>query len=296
MAHNEHQEKAFLCVSYNILGYLGYEKVKAAFCDIPSEWRERMAYATKVDDLERARLKDALANDPEAESAIDNFFVNQLVRELGFDSSMENRRLLVFRGFNSFIVHGLRTRLEKKAGVLGVSEWLEDIERYYEYNEQLTDLYIEGCCALALQKTGMLVKMRPYGDKGPDLHISTRRLSFDVEISRFRAGISLGNKIALDEKNDGLLKEMPDKSQNVWSKIDYKVKQLREKNNGIVLLFSDDIGFDWIEFEKNVEHMSCFGEKLCAVIFTDKTGIVKSHLKPCARIPDRELNHNSCKR
>ena len=116
MAHNEHQEKAFLCVSYNILGYLGYEKVKAAFCDIPSEWRERMAYATKFDDLERARLKDALANDPEAESAIDNFFVNQLVRELGFDSSMENRRLLVFRGFNSFIVHGLRTRL-KKAGV-----------------------------------------------------------------------------------------------------------------------------------------------------------------------------------
>ena len=30
MAHNKHQEKAFLCVSYNILGYLGYEKVKAA--------------------------------------------------------------------------------------------------------------------------------------------------------------------------------------------------------------------------------------------------------------------------
>ena len=138
----------------------------------------------------------------------------------------------------------------------------------------------------------MLVKMTPYGDKGPDLHISTRRLSFDVEISRFRAGISLGNKIALDEKNDGLLKGMPDKSQNVWSKIDYEVKQLREKNNGIVLLFSDDIGIDWIEFEKNVEHMSCFGEKLCAVIFTDKTGIVKSHLNPCARIPDRELNHN----
>ena len=95
----------------------------------------------------------------------------------------------------------------------------EDIERYYEYNEQFTE-YIEGCCAdLALQKTGMLVKMTPYGDKGPDLHISTRRLSFDVDALE---GISLGNKIALDEKNDGLLKEMPDKSQNVWSKIDYE--------------------------------------------------------------------------
>ena len=145
---------------------------------------------------------------------------------------------------------------------------------------------------MALQQSGMLVEMRPYGEEGPDLRISKRRLSFDVEISRFRPDISLGNKIALDEDDDGILKIMPDKSQNIWSKIEDKVTQLREDQNGIILLFSDNIGIDWIEFEKNVEHMSCFGEKLCAIIFTDKTGIVESHLNPCARIPDRELNHN----
>ena len=291
MGHDQRQKIAFLCVSFNIGCFLGYQKVKAAFPDIPSELRKRIAYATRFDDSERATLKNALANHPETESMIDSFFCNPLVHEIGSDPLIENRTLLVLREFNPFIAHRLGVRLTK-ASVVGVGEWLKDIERYYEYDDQFTDFYIEGCYALALQKTGMIVKMKPYGDKGPDLQISIRCLSFDAEISRFRRDISLGNKMSLDKNDSSLLIEMPCKSQNVWSKIEDKVGQLREDKNGIILLLSDNIGIDWIEFEKNAEHISCFGEKLSAVIFTDKSGKIKSHLNPCARIPTQELTHN----
>ena len=260
MGHDQSHNTAFLCVSFNIGRFLGYKKVKVAFPDIPSELRERISYATRFNETDRAILKKALANEPETESMIDSFFCNPLVHEIGSDPLIENRTLLVFREFNPFIAHRLAVRLTN-ASVISVGEWLKDIRQYYEYDDQFADFYIEGCYALALRKTGMTVKMRPYGGSGPDLQISTEYLSFDVEISRFRPDISLGNKMSIDEDDSGLLIKMPDKSQNVWSKIEDKVKQLREDENGIILLFSDNIGIDWIEFEKNAELISCFGEK-----------------------------------
>ena len=291
MVQDQNRNIAFLCVSHNIVVYLGYKKVKAAFSDIPPEWRKRIAYATRFDDSERAILKDALAKDTNVQSAIDSFFCNALAREIGSDPCIENRRKLVFREFNSFIAHGLYVRLEK-AGVLGTDEWLKEITRYYEYDGDFTNFYLEGCCALALQKNGMRVRMKPYRDGGPDLQVSTGCLSFDVEISRFRPDISLGNKMSIDEGDSSLFIKMPCKSQNVWSKIEQKVKQLREDENGIILLFSDNIGIDWIEFEKNAEYISDFGKRLCAVMFSDGSGIVKSHLNPCARIPTQKVTHN----
>lgn len=294
MEHDQERNIAFLCVSHNIVGYLGYKKVKAAFPDISSnvrDFRSRIAYVAHFDDTKKAKLKNALANHPKAESAIDSFFCNALVREIGSDPCIENRRKLVFREFNSFIAHGLHVRLEK-AGVLGTDEWLKEIARYYEYDGDFTNFYLEGCCALALQKNGMRVRMKPYRDGGPDLQVSTGCLSFDVEISRFRPDISLGNKKSLDENDDPLYVEMPCKSQNVWSKIEGKMKQLKKNKNGIILLHSDNIGTDWIEFEKNADHISCFGEKLCAVIFSDMSGKVKSHLNSRTRVPIQELTRN----
>lgn len=292
MGHDQRQKIAFLCVSFNIGCFLGYQKVKAAFPDIPSELRKRIAYATRFDDSERATLKNALANHPETESMIDSFFCNPLVHEIGSDPlKIENRTLLVLREFNPFIAHRLGVRLTK-ASVVGVGEWLKDIERYYEYDDQFADFYIEGCYALALQKVGMIVKMRPYGGEGPDLQISTEYFSFDVEISRFRPDMSLGNKMSINEGDSSLLVRFPDKSQNVWSKIENKRKQLRKDKNGIILLFSDDIGIDWIDLEKNAEYISDFGKHLCAVMLSDRSSIVKSHLNPCARISTEELTHS----
>ena len=291
MGHDQSHDITFLCISERLTSYLSYEKVRDAFHDIPSDFRSRIAYAVRFDDTEIATLKEALADHPETENVIDDFFCNSLVRQIGSVPSMQNRSRLVLREFNSFIARSLYVRL-KDACIQRVSEWLKDIKRYYEYNDQFPDFYIEGCYALALQKAGMMVKMRPYGDKGPDLQISTEHLSFDIEISRFRPDISLGNKMNLGEDETPCLVKMPDKSQNVWSKIENKVKQLREDKNGIILLFSDDIGTDCIEFEKNAGHISDFGAQLCAVIFSDRSGIVKSHLNPGARISTQELAHN----
>ena len=72
------------------------------------------------------------------------------------------------------------------------------------------------------------------------LPLPSRRPSVSFGGFGFRPNISLANNMSLNEGNSGLLIEMPDKSQNVWSKIEDKVKQLREDKNGIILLFVID--------------------------------------------------------
>ena len=292
MTQDHDQDIAFLCVSNNIVGYLGYKKVKAAFPDISSDFRDfrsRIAYVAHFDDTKIAKLKNALANHPEAKSAIDRFFCNVLVREIGSDPCVENRRKLVFREFNSFIARGLYVRLEE-AGVLGIDEWLKEIARYYEYDDDFTNFYLEGCCALAFQRHGMKVRMKPYCDGGPDLQVLTGCLSFDVEISRFRPDPS---EVSLPTSGYyELFKKILDKSQNVWSKLEHKTKQLKEDKNGIIVLYSNELSINNIEFQKNAEYISCFGEKFCAVIFSDRTGYAKSLSNPRASIPVQQLSTN----
>ncbi len=288
MEHDQCHNIAFLCVSERLTWYLSYEKVKEAFHDIPSDFRSRIAYVAHFDDAEIAKLKNALAKDTNAESAIDSFFCSALVREIGSDPCIENRRKLVFRKFNSFIAHGLYVQL-KKTGGTGVDEWLREIERYYEYDDEFINFYTEGRYALNLQKSGLKVKMKPYNDGGPDLQISTGLLSFDIEVTRFVGDISLEKKMSLGEDETPRLIEMPDKSQDVWSKIEGKMKQLKKNKNGFILLRSDNIGIDWVEFEKNANDISRFDEKLCAVIFVDGWTRPKVISNLRARVPAEEL-------
>ena len=285
MTHGHDQNVAFLCVSFNMGEYLGCEKVMVAFPDIPSELPKRIAYAASFNCKERATLKDALANDPQAESVIDSFFCNALVREIGSDPYIESRRKLVFRQFNSFIAHRLYTRL-KEASILGTDEWLKEIAEYYEYEDDFTNFYLEGCCALAFQSNGINVKMKPYDSGGPDLQVSTGYLSFDVEISRF---ISETSNVSLPASGNY---KILDRSQKFWSKIEGKARQLKEDKDGIVVLYSNEKRINHTEFRKITEYISCFGEKLCAVIFSDRTGSVKILCNPHARIPVQQLSTN----
>ena len=172
MAHNEHQKIAFLCVSYNLGPFLAFEKVRVAFPDIPSDQFKRIAYAARLDDTERATLKDALANHPEAEIIIDRLFCNGFVREIASDPCIENGTRLVRREVNSFKAQQLYVHL-KKLGVAGAIGWLKEIKEYYEQANQFIDFYTEGRYALGIQKSGLKVKMKPYNDGGPDLQVST---------------------------------------------------------------------------------------------------------------------------
>ena len=118
MGHDQHQNIAFLCVSHNIVGYLSYEKVKATFPDIPSDQHKRIAYAASFDDIERETLKNALAKDTEAESVIDSFFCNVLVREIGSDPCIESRSKRVLRELNSFKARSLHVQLGKNTSLV----------------------------------------------------------------------------------------------------------------------------------------------------------------------------------
>ena len=61
--------------------------------------------------------------------------------------------------------------------------------------------------------------------------------------------------------------------------------------NGIILLRSDNISIDGIEFFKIIEEMSYDGlaEELCAIVFSDGNTRHKAVLKPCAKMPAQEL-------
>lgn len=291
MGHDQFENVAFLCVSFDIVDYLWYEKVKTTFRDIPSEQYKRIAYAASFDDHEIAILYDALANHPEAESVIDRFFRNALVREIGSDPCIESRSKRVLRELNSFKAHSLYARLEK-AHVAGVDKWLKEIKNYYENDSQFPDFYIEGLYALTLQRIGMTVQMKPYRDGGPDLQASIGCLSFDIEVRRFIRDTSLENELDLssDDDDNTLLIPMPDKSSSVWLRIEDKMQQLKEDKNGIILLHSDNIGIADIEFAKNTRYIPSLGEKLSAVIFVDSWTKAKFSLNPNARIPLSELN------
>ena len=291
MAHDQDQNIGFLCVSYRLGPFLGFEKVKAIFCDIPSDQFKRIAYAARLDDTERATLKNALTNYPEAESVIDSFVCNALVREIGSDPCIESRSKRVLREVNSFKARRLHVQLDK-AHVAGIDEWSKEIENYYENKNQFPDFYIEGRYALALQKSGMRVKMKPYRHGGPDLQVSTGCLSFDVEVTRFIQDTCLENELDMssDVDNNPLLIPMPDKSFSVCSKIEDKIQQLKEDRNGIILLHSDNIGIDYIEFAKKAQYIASLGEKLSAVIFVDSWTTAKVVPHSSARIPPHELN------
>ncbi|MDE2716841.1 MAG: hypothetical protein OXI33_07480 [Chloroflexota bacterium] len=289
MAHDQHQNVAFLCVSYDLGPFLGFEKVRVAFPDIPSDSFKRIAYAARLDDTERTMLKDALDSYSEAESVIDRFFRNAFVREVSSYLCIEDRSKIVLREVNSFKAHRLYVQL-KKTRVTGVDEWLKEIKNYYENDNQFMDFYTEGRYALRLQRSGLKVKMKPYNGGGPDLQVSAGLFSFDIEVTRFVGDIALENKMSLEEDETGCLIEMPDKSQDVWSKIAGKMKQLKEEKNGIILLHSDNIGIDFFEFEKNTYDISRFGEKLCAVIFVDDWTGSKVIQNVRAKVPDQELN------
>ena len=247
MAHDQHQNIAFLCVSYDLGPFLGFEKVRVAFPDIPSDPFKRIAYAARLDDTERTMLKDALDSHSEAESVIDRFFRNAFVREVSSYPCIEDRSKIVLREVNSFKAHRLYVQL-KRTRVTGVDEWLKEIKNYYENDNQFMDFYTEGRYALRLQKSGLKVKMKPYNGGGPDLQVSAGLFSFDIEVTRFVGDIALENKMSLEEDETVCLIEMPDKSQDVWSKIAGKMKQLKEEKNGIILLHSDNIGIDFFEF------------------------------------------------
>ena len=282
----DNADKASFCeVSNDLQLYLGFSNVKAAFPDIPHEPHERIAYTASFHDSEKTILKDALAKHPGTETIIDSFFSNALVRQISSEPDIGRRCRLVLRACNSLRAQRLIAEL-RKAGVANVDDWSKDLKKRYDHYVEFGELYLEGQYALALQKNGMRVRMKPYGNEGgPDLQVSTRDLLFDIEISHFRKDEGLEGRMS------DRIAEMPDKTQNLWSKIEDKTRQLREDKHGIILLRSDNIGIDDMEFWRIAEKVACNGleEKLCAIVFSDGYTRHKAIPNPHAGLPAQEL-------
>ena len=282
---DDRENALFYDVSNALQLYLGFSNVKATFPGIPQEPHKRIACATSFDDTEVATLKATLAEHPGTEAAIDSFFSNFLVRQIGSEPDIERRYELVLRACNSLRAQRLIVQLHE-AGVANVDEWSKDLEKRYDYYVDFGELYLEGQYALALRKNGLGVQLKPYGTAGgPDLQVSTRGLPFDIEVSHFR------KDEPLEKQMSGQIVRMPDKTQNLWSKIGDKMGQLREDRNGVILLRSDNIGIDDIEFSKVAEEIACSGleDKLCAIVFSDRYSGHREIPNPRTRIPTREL-------
>lgn len=207
-------------------------------------------------------------------------------------------------------------------------------ENVCEYKKQFESFRLEAIYSRKLQMGGFNVQMKPYGTKGPDLQISSEGQSIDVEVSRFRRDevaeeeLSEGGDIigatdastgeilpwpevsrmmeegTFDDKvKKGEIYEnkrlvcMPEKSYKIDRKIiEDKARQLCDDVDGIVLLYSDDISTDEIEFERLKQEWSAgdirdpeeIPENLAAVIFSDGS-TYDMLVNPCARMPADEL-------
>ncbi len=268
------------CLAYKL------EKVKKEFPDIPEEPYRRVAYVSGFNEEKRAKLKTALAEYSETLIDIDNFFCDPIVQKIGSKTTDGEREELELSIYHSCIANDWKSKLQE-AGVQHIDRWWRDIVRVSnlrgplrEHHNQFMSHYIEGTSALSLKMCGFDVQMKPYGEEGPDLQISKGDLTFDVEVSLFRADPDKELEECMARSKH--MVEMPDKSHNISSKIFVdKLKQLRKDKNGIVLLNSNSIAKDYIEFEKLRE---CISEKspshLCAVIFNGRY-ILNQH----ARIP-----------
>ena len=277
---------AFCLVSDHLQGYLGFCNVKADFPSIPKRPYRRVAWAASLDVAERAKLRAALAQYQGTKAIIDGFYSNSLVQEIGSKSNFEESCRLVLRTCNSLRAQTLIDQLQV-SGVRNVDEWSRDLEKRYEYDVEFGELYLEGRYALTLQKNGLEVQLKPYGDeRGADLQVSVRGLLLDVEISHFR------RDEGLEQEMSGQIVEMPCRTQALWSKLEEKKGQLQEGKNGVILLSSDNIGIDDIEFQKIAETILSSGlaEKLCAIVFSDSFTRDRAVLNPRARIPGQELH------
>lgn len=282
----DHNEKAAFCRAANTLQmYLGFEQVKVAFPNVPTEPYKRIAYASGLAETDQEALRLALSQHPETGKIIDRFFSNPFVRELAHYSCTEDRQKAVLGLSHSMEAIDLHVKL-RAAGVKNADEWLKDVERHYESSDQFRELYLEGEYALAFRSNGLAAKLRPYGREGPDLQVSIGNLSLDVEVSRFRRDVTL------EENMIGKIVEMPGKEQNLWSKIETKMKQLKKDMNGVILLSSDNVGIDDVEFGKIAEYLSCCGmdDKLCAIVFSDGYTTPRFIHNSCATVLTQELH------
>ena len=287
-------EKDFVHVSKKFEVFMGYTKVKEAFPHIPCERDpfERIAYASGFDDSEITKLKEALAGRWGALRAVDRFFSNSLVKEIGSITCFEERELRVVEIFRSLWGSELKCELEE-AGVQSVDRWWEGMENLSRHGLQerkdgFFDRMLEGMYALALQKARFDVQMNPYGDEGADLQIRYGTLSFDIEVSRFHR-----NK-GLERKLEGLGRpEVISSEATMAGKVKDESGQLREDKNGIVLLHSENTGVDHDVFvEWRDINASCLLQKspnLCAVIFDYNFMSHIGHMNQSARIPEDNL-------
>lgn len=214
-------------------------------------------------------------------------------------------------------------------------------ENVPEYEKQFPSFQLEGVCALDLRIGGFDVQMKPYGTKGPDLQISSEGLCMDIEVSSFvkdedaEKEMSEGGKVVgiadastdmplspwevSRMRNEGIfhdkmekgeiyeikgLGNMPEKSHKIDRKIREKAEQLCDDVDGIVLLYSNDIYTDKIEFKRLKDEWTAgeirapeeIPENLAAVIFGDGSRAYgqsrakpKSLISPRSRMPADEL-------
>ena len=287
-------EKDFVHVSKKFQVFMGYEKVKEAIPHIPCDLDnyERIAYAASLDDLDVAKLKEALAGSWGALRAVDRFFSNSLVKEIGSITCFEERELRVVEIFHSLGGSELECELEE-AGVQCVDRWWEGMENLSRHGLQerkdgFSDRMLEGIYALALQKGGFDVQMDPYGGEGADLQIRYGTLYFDIEVSRFHR-----NK-GLERKLEGLDRlEVINSETTMAGKVKDKSGQLREDKNGIVLLHSENTGVDHDVFIQWGDiNASCLLQKspnLCAVVFDYNFLSHIGHMNQSSRIPEDNL-------
>jgi hypothetical protein len=223
----------------------------------------------------RHELRDALAGKPfDPEAAVDALSSNPAVQAIVALATVEERQAAILKLAQSCRAELLLQPL-KDLGIQNVDGWAKDLDNAIGNASAFQDYYIEGYYALRFAKCGLPVTLKPTGKQGPDIRLEIDGAEIYVEVSRFRENevleweIGLG-KCADSESNDfDLLPEMPDKGLKVLEKIRGESKQLIEGKPGIIMLHSNNVVIDELEFQRAIEYKATDLARVSAVIFGD---------------------------
>ena len=122
--------------------------------------------------------------------------------------------------------------------------------------EQVEDIFAEIRYALVFAGIGLNVEIEPYGNKGPDLRISSDSHEAVIEIMRFRK-VYPGPPVLDLHDEDSILPEYGDISRDIRKaieKISKKFQQVESKDS-IIAIWNDEEELDELEVDTAVQDL-----------------------------------------
>jgi hypothetical protein len=272
------------CQAWQVLDsvqfFRNFTEVKRVLPGIPTEPAQKwLAHVIVLASEKRPALRETGKTLSEKllnwEADVDALYSNPVIQAIAVLKTPEDREVAILKLAQCCRAELLVQQL-KALSIQNVDSWASDLDNAMGDDKTFQDYYIEGCYAFCFARCGFPVTLKPTGLQGPDLKLEVNGAEIYLEVSRFREDEALrwetGQSTCMNfggHDDIDILPEMPDKSQKVLTKFEDESKQLIQGKLGIILLYSDNVVIDELEFHKAIAYKATPLAKVSAVIFGD---------------------------